>query len=312
MQLNDRLYTSTEVAEILGVSLRSVYRYLEDGKLDAEIKTATGRLRFTRQNILDFLHPAPGNINSNKEAEVQEVPVKEEASVVVSTTTVEEQVVEATVEEEDVDWLSRFKASAEKFRQEQEQALSSTQTVETSDEPVEADPEVEEIVPEPEPVVSSAENENLSGLVDAAPVENAPAVEEEPEDAPDQTVFYYRSLSGGLKDVAQNVDKVSRRSSVDYAFTLNAGLSLYKPLKDPFSVLHVYIRSQDRDLFEKLLRLVPSDESNAQLCLIFSEDAEVFDTRVELHGLYVVSKDQLRRDIDTFGKQELVEELQTA
>ena len=33
MQLEDRFYTSTEVAEILGVSLRSVYRYLEDGKL---------------------------------------------------------------------------------------------------------------------------------------------------------------------------------------------------------------------------------------------------------------------------------------
>src|SRR3989304_10524805 len=56
-ELEDRLYTSTEVANILGVSLRSVYRYLEDGKLDAEMKTATGRHRFTKQNILNFLSP---------------------------------------------------------------------------------------------------------------------------------------------------------------------------------------------------------------------------------------------------------------
>ena len=58
LQLEDKLYTSTEVAEILGVSLRSIYRYLEDGKLDAEVKTATGRHRFTKSNILDFLQPS--------------------------------------------------------------------------------------------------------------------------------------------------------------------------------------------------------------------------------------------------------------
>ena len=56
MDLEDRLYSSTEVADILGVSLRSVYRYLEDGDLKAEVKTATGRHRFTRQDILNFLY----------------------------------------------------------------------------------------------------------------------------------------------------------------------------------------------------------------------------------------------------------------
>jgi len=32
MNIEEKLYTSTEVAEVLGVSLRSVYRYLEQGK----------------------------------------------------------------------------------------------------------------------------------------------------------------------------------------------------------------------------------------------------------------------------------------
>jgi len=60
MNIEEKLYTSTEVAEVLGVSLRSVYRYLEQGKLEAEIKTATGRLRFTKKNITDFLYPSGG------------------------------------------------------------------------------------------------------------------------------------------------------------------------------------------------------------------------------------------------------------
>src|SRR3989304_4428794 len=57
MNLEEKLYTSTEVADILGVSLRSVYRYMEEYKLKADVKTATGRHRFTKQNILDFLYP---------------------------------------------------------------------------------------------------------------------------------------------------------------------------------------------------------------------------------------------------------------
>ena len=64
MQLEDRYYTSTEVAEILGVSLRSVYRYMEDNKLTAEIKTATGRHRFTRENIINFLYPDGSHADS--------------------------------------------------------------------------------------------------------------------------------------------------------------------------------------------------------------------------------------------------------
>ena len=64
LDIKDRLYTSSEVAEILGVSLRSVYRYLEEGKLDADIKTATGRHRFSKKNILDFLKPGSSSETS--------------------------------------------------------------------------------------------------------------------------------------------------------------------------------------------------------------------------------------------------------
>lgn len=55
IELKDKLYTSTQVADILGVSLRTLYRYMEDGKINS-MRTASGRHRFTRDNILEFLN----------------------------------------------------------------------------------------------------------------------------------------------------------------------------------------------------------------------------------------------------------------
>ena len=75
IQLENKLYTSTEVADILGVSLRSVYRYIEENKLNPEVKTATGRHRFTKQNIIDFLYPNGNeediNVKDKKEEKVK-------------------------------------------------------------------------------------------------------------------------------------------------------------------------------------------------------------------------------------------------
>ncbi len=58
MELRDKLYTSTQVAEILGVSLRTLYRYMEDGKIES-MKTASGRHRFTKEQIMNFLNADP-------------------------------------------------------------------------------------------------------------------------------------------------------------------------------------------------------------------------------------------------------------
>jgi excisionase family DNA binding protein len=55
VELKEKLYTSTQVADILGVSLRTLYRYMEDGKIQS-MRTASGRHRFTRENILEFLN----------------------------------------------------------------------------------------------------------------------------------------------------------------------------------------------------------------------------------------------------------------
>ena len=278
IKLENKLYSSTEVAEILGVSLRSVYRYLEEGKLDAEVKTATGRHRFTRQNIIDFLYPTglpedekivdetavlPVPVSTPKKIvkpvepveevmeEVVEPKVQKVAPKVEKEAVVEEKIkpVEVEKEEEPVDWLAKFREAAKKFE--------------------------------------DKATEEVTGLG---------ASEPEVAEKEESKILYYRSRLGGLKDIAQNIDKTSKNSGLDYAFTLNAGLSLYRPI-NPFSTLHVYVRTKDKDFFERILALTPSDESSAQLCMIISDDEAVYSGAEELHGLRVVDKRRLVEDI---------------
>lgn len=292
MQLEERFYTSTEVAEILGVSLRSIYRYLEEGKLVAEVKTATGRHRFTKQNILDFLYPDQNRTQIEpKEAEdeeeispkvtvrtqVEEVEIEaesgdEEPEMVEQEEEAEEQ--EEDTGDKEVDWLEKFRAAAEKHRKESAE---------------------KQVAEEP---VSQQQAESVSGL----------ASEEEKQADDEKSFAYYKSGIGGLKDIAQNLDKSAKKASLDYSFTMNAGLSLHKPIK-PFSVLHAYIRPQDLEYFEKMLQLSPASEGNAQLCLVLSDDDGVYSSSKEMHGLSVVSNAQLRQDLLEAGEEDLSAEI---
>jgi excisionase family DNA binding protein len=175
MNLEEKLYTSTEVADILGVSLRSVYRYLDEGKIQAEVKTATGRHRFTKQNIMDFLYPQGNSDNRAKETEtakeeVKTQPKKEieyEEPIKAQTpkrVEVEEEVVEKEpvkakpVKEEDeepIDWLEKFRAAANKYKEEES-------------------PKTESI-------------NRVSEVTTAQPIQDESG-----------QFFYYRSLTGGL------------------------------------------------------------------------------------------------------------------
>ncbi len=307
MQLEERLYTSTEVADILGVSLRSVYRYLEESKIQADVKTATGRHRFSKQNILDFLYPnnansSKSNDNSSQNVKTNLQPVKESrqfASVVTSTPQpdvpveqtphresqpaqqqysdeADKNTVHTPEQEEPVDWLAKFKAAAEKYKAEQ----------------------ASKVQPEP---VKQAEND----LYDMSSFKS-PVVEETP--MPVSKERYYKSFVGGLKDIAQALDKSSKKNSLDYAFTMNAGLSLHKPIK-PFSILHAYVKSKDLDFYEKTLQLSPTSKENSQLCLIVSDDASLYNQKNEMHGLSVVSTSVLRKDLLNANEHDLVKEL---
>ena len=316
---DEKLYTSTEVAEILGVSLRSIYRYLDENKIQAEVRTATGRHRFTRQNINDFLHPGKqtpqvsrgvsGVNDSTKKALEDSVSFEKPENIVKQSKVTKEDVKESEWEyvedkeekehvlekpskeamvhypepeseglkDEPIDWLARFRQAAEKYK---------TQTPDSSD--------------SREPIKTVSRD--IGKLVNE---------EQETSEKPASTepVFnYYRSGVGGLKEIAQSLDKSAKNASLDYAFTMNAGLSLHKPIK-PFSLIHSYIRSSDLPYFEKVLQLTPSQKDTAQLCLIASDDVSLYAKRRELHGLYVVSDSQIKADLLADGEVELASEL---
>lgn len=389
IELTDRLYTSTEVAEILGVSLRSVYRYLEEDKLQAEVKTATGRHRFTKKNILDFLYPegapqtsqtksqkdAPVTLSTDQAEPVQDISVSQVTEEVSEEAELEEGEIEPEVEEtsDEVDWLEKFRQASQKFREEasetevkqeedsEEEIISEDEDVEQikeeseeieeeleeDEEPIDwlakfreaakkfkeeeaaktpgrseeteetkmetkvtQEVEVEKEVKYSDEPAFAQKSERVSGIATKT-VEPVQQVKPEKEETTrDSNLYYYKSDLGGLKDIAQSIDKSSRNSNVEYAFTMNAGLSLFKPIK-PFSMLHVYIQPSDREFFEKMLKLKPSSEDDAQLCLILSNSSQIFDQKIEMHGLNVVSKNQLLKDVKSFEDAELYNEAQS-
>jgi len=121
--------------------------------------------------------------------------------------------------------------------------------------------------------------------------------------------YYFTSSLNGLKEIAQNVDRVAKKFDTDYAFTMNAGLSLHKPIS-PFTLIHTYVRGRDLELFEDYLNLTEvSNPEEASVCLIVPGDVSIFEDSYELHGLYVVSNVQLRSDLIDKGLDKLAREI---
>jgi hypothetical protein len=186
-------------------------------------------------------------------------------------------------ETEPVDWLARFRAAAEKYRN--EQAAVGV----TDEEPVRATRKTNEA-----PVIEKT----IDSFI---PKYEEVVIEEKAE-------YYYLSGIGGLKDIAQGLDKAAKKASVDYVFTMDAGLSLFKPIR-PFSVIHAYVRPQDREYFEKTLKLTEVSKSSAQLCLLMSDEKDLYASKAEMYGLSVVSKERLKLDLISNGEKDLVSEL---
>ena len=110
------------------------------------------------------------------------------------------------------------------------------------------------------------------------------------------------------KKADKKQDKSAKKASLDYAFTMDAGLSLHKPIS-PFSLIHSYVKSEDLAFFEKILDLTPAPLADAQLCLIVSDDASVYTDKREVHGLNVVADVKLKADLAAAGKADLADEL---
>jgi len=520
LDIKDRLYTSSEVAEILGVSLRSVYRYLEEGKLDADIKTATGRHRFSKKNILDFLQPSEltakkespsittntspsidssintsvnsGSFSSTDTLEDEfdfdsffetEVVKKDEQiakpapqtfmetskdtpnsssnnfldadddleklfeelemefaansnSANLKTSENEKKISKLSDDDFDFDFdFLEGKESVEDYLQSDTKSKTdiknkkdekdnddfdfdfldsyfdndespskattskdSTSKVDTTNEKddsdffniesifsdlltdeietpsksnssqnsntvnnynnsnsisstsrftntrdrdmLDDDEEVEgksddseswlekfrkasEKVNEPK-VTKKEENDDFDLSSFFSPSTSTNSISSKKEEVYEKEIptmneefrskesrkreYYYISSLSGPKEIAQTIDKVSRKFDLDYAFTLNAGLSLHKDIS-PFTLINVYINERDLEIFEDYLKLTPSSEKDAHICLMMSKEREIFEDSYELNGLFVVSNVQLRSDFIDKGMDNYAREV---
>ncbi|NCT55593.1 helix-turn-helix domain-containing protein [bacterium] len=55
--LANKLYTSDETADVIGVTSRTLYRYVKNGEISPETKTKSGTYRFVREEIYKYLYP---------------------------------------------------------------------------------------------------------------------------------------------------------------------------------------------------------------------------------------------------------------
>jgi hypothetical protein len=55
--------------------------------------------------------------------------------------------------------------------------------------------------------------------------------------------------------------------------------------------------------------LKSADKNEAQLCLVVSDLDSIYNESKEMHGLKVVSDEQLKKDLATAGEEELANEL---
>ncbi|MFA5776767.1 MAG: hypothetical protein WC988_04420, partial [Patescibacteria group bacterium] len=241
-----------------------------------------GRHRFTKENINDFLHPSVQR--PVQPVEVKEPSYHEISKQVEHKNDKEEETKEvekAPIKDEPVDWLARFRQAAEKYKSQELKTQEAPSSAGTSAPIIEFSPKVWD----------------------------EPKVEKVEEGLEESEFTYYRSGVGGLKEIAQSLDKSAKNASLDYAFTMQAGLSLHKPIK-PFSLIHAYIRPGDRSYFEKVLQLTPSTKDTAQLCLATSNVVSLYKDRKEMHGLQVVSDEQIKLDLLNEGETDLANELE--
>lgn len=265
MELADRFYSAPEVANILGVTLRSLYRYIRDGKIET-FKTAGGRLRFTREAVLGFMGPS-----IRKEQVVYRQPVSRVPSYYPASA---KQAV-------------RYKEELEEINEEEE--LEKVV-------PVRSVPARRPIVRREEtaPVKTAAKSAVTTSLYE----EDASlgSVEKEVEEKATRKLFY-QSNTRDLRLLAQKVQKSCQNAHVPYALTGYAGMSLHREMP-PFSVIHIYVNFDDLPFFENILQCheVPN-EDDANLCFLEVSDLNFWQNTETFKGFKVAVPQRLEEDL---------------
>jgi excisionase family DNA binding protein len=367
IELQDKLYTSAQVADVLGVSLRTLYRYMEDGRIES-MKTASGRHRFTKEQILTFLDgggldldPAEENISSNFPAKSEtnfgsvfpksnvrpttsndddfsfyakpKQPVREE-SPFRSAPVEEPNKYQSRVFEEDLDLADDelddmgdddFNFNFDNKRSfQQEPAVSNNRPV-IQREPIVRETERERVFRERRDFGSATpfqRNENAqtdrynqfkpsSNPMTARPAPVSPLSRDRDRfgatnpPAESLNIRYYKSDYNDLIDLAKRVKESAITRDLEYAFTLNAGLSLHYPI-DPFTLIHFYVNPEDLQAWKSTLGLIPvSTKSEANVGILVNTDVVFIPTK-EIAGFKVVEDKLLLKDLTRASEESLV------
>ena len=378
IELQDKLYTSAQVADVLGVSLRTLYRYMEDGRIES-MKTASGRHRFTKEQILDFLDGGDedftGNEVQNREApvsqrndvqsqqmrrapvndfnrgqdddfsfyganrsvsnsygDVNNDPYKEDVPSSDNSRVLDNenlrnidnsrsnysnfddvddfdfninQTKSNDLQEEDLDnsFSNRNPFSSQVADQSQRRRPVASENLNRSVPRARERRGHDFDAPRPGRGFSTGNNQALNREQSQSAV-SAP----KPRPAVDPlNVRYYKSEYNDLIDLAKRVKDTALSKDLEYAFTLDAGLSLHYPI-DPFTVLHFYINPEDLQLWKSSLGLIPvSNKDEANIGVFINTDI-VFVPTKEIVGFKVLEDKLLLKDLMRAGEDALVRE----
>lgn len=265
MELQDRFYSAPEVANVLGVTLRSLYRYIRSGKIET-FKTAGGRLRFTKELIINFMGPS----------------IKKETAPVSYPRPVAPRAVLYP-------YAKPVKAPAapEYYEEESEPAPLPVRR------------------PVPGPFGRREEVFPVRPPAPPRPAATTSLyVEEESEDtgaealvAPTPRQLFYQSSIKDLRLLAQKIQKSCQNAHVAYALTGYAGMSLHREMP-PFSVIHLYVNFDDLPFFENILQCheVPV-EDDANLCFLEVTDLAFWQQTETFKGFKVAVPPKLEEDL---------------
>ncbi|PIR42921.1 hypothetical protein CO058_00155 [candidate division WWE3 bacterium CG_4_9_14_0_2_um_filter_35_11] len=308
IELKDKLYTSTQVADILGVSLRTLYRYMEDGKIQS-MRTASGRHRFTKDQILDFLNaggfgganPTVGNLDSVSANQNKNVEIDNDVFTSPSVSTTRyistSNKVSEVPEVPGMDWLKEDKPF-------QSQDLRGPTFNEIDTRPVA--PEAAQVTTNSNSFSSQIMSTEVS---QSSTVIDNPVIEAKNEslDLNDVNVRYYKSDYSDLIELARKVKDTAMSRDLEYAFTLFAGLSLHFSIK-PFTKLHFYANPEDMQIWKSELRLTPvQNREDSNIGVLVNTDI-VFVPSKEIGSFKVVDDKVLMRDLANRNEEDLVKQ----
>ncbi|TXI33602.1 MAG: helix-turn-helix domain-containing protein [Niabella sp.] len=126
-----------------------------------------------------------------------------------------------------------------------------------------------------------------------------------PAQAEPLNIRFYKSEFTDLIDLAKKIKETGSARGVDYAFTLNAGLSLHFSI-NPFEILHFYINPEDLQVWKSDLKLTPvREESEANIGILINTEI-IFPQTKEIGGFKLLDDKLLFKDLVKFGDQDLV------